>query len=227
MQSKLDIVTPASNRKLTTLARVKSELRITGSADDALLDSKIEEASSDIQLALGWAVASEAVQETFFHEHRQQLGYGFGWRADGHQSESLILRRKAVSAITSVTVDDVVLDPSEYRLDADAGILYRIDSLGYPCLWLFAKSIVVLHVAGYVLPGTNGSNLPASIEGATVELLESFWLGRGRDPLIKSEEITGIRRVEYWVGTVGDPEQLPPDVLRRIAPLRRPRLAVA
>jgi hypothetical protein len=227
VQSKLDIITPASSTSLTTLARVKSELRIKTSTDDALLTSKIGEASSDIQLALGWAVASEGVQETYWHEHRQQFGYGFGWRSGGHQSESLILRRKAVSAITSVTVDDTVLDPSEYRLDVDAGILYRIDTLGYPCLWLFCKSIIVLYTAGYILPGSPGSNLPASIEGATVDLVESFWLSRGRDPLIKSEEITGIRRVDYWVGTVGDPEQLPPDVLRRISPLRRPRMAVA
>lgn len=227
MQSKLDIITPASSTKLTTLARVKLELKITKGDDDSLLNSKIDEASSDIQLALGYAVPSEAVQETFWHEHRQQFGYGFGWRSDGHQSESLILRRKAVSAITSVTVDDTVLDPSEYRLDADAGILYRLDTSGYPCLWLFSKSIIVAYTAGYVLPGAPGANLPASIEGATVDLLESFWLGRGRDPAIKSEEIMGVRRVDYWVGTVGDPEQLPPDVLRKIAPLRRPRMAVA
>lgn len=227
MQSKLDIITPASSKALTTLMRLKAALKITGSGDDQLLRGKIDEASSDIQAALGYDVASEGVQETFWHEHRQQFGYGFGWRSDGHQAESLILRRKAVSVITSVTVDDTVLDPSEYRLDVDAGILYRIDTSGYPCLWLFCKSIIVLYTGGYVLPSVTNSNLPPAIEGAVISLVGSFWASIGRDPLIKSEEVPGAYRVDYWVGAVGDADQLPPEVLRKIKPFIRPRMAVA
>lgn len=227
MESSLAIVTAAQSRNLTTRTRVKAELNITDRASDAVLDAKIAEASSDIELALGFAVPSEAVIETFRHDHHFRHGYGYGWREDGHQSESLLLRRKAISIVTSVTLDDTVLDPSEYYLDADEGSLHRLDTSGYPCNWWFCKAIAIAYTAGYVLPGNPGSNLPPAVEGATVELVQSFWFNRGRDPSLRTSESVGVSRREYWVGTVGDPELLPPSVLRRISSSRRPRAAVA
>lgn len=227
MQSLLNIVTPETTPWLTTLARVKSELNLKTAEHDPVLRSKISEASSDIRAALGYAIVSEGVVETFWHEHRERNSYGFGWRSDGHQAESLMLRRTPVSAITSVTLDDVVVDPTEYRLDAETGILYRLDSSGYPCEWVFSKSIVIPYTGGYILPGKSGSNLPPALEGGTVDLVCSFWFNRGRDPLVKTEDLPGVRRVDYWIGAVGDPELLPPSVLMRISSFRRPGLAVA
>lgn len=227
MQSLLTIVAPEASPRLTTLVRVKGELGIKDGGSDEVLKSKIDEASSDIRAALGYAIISEGVEETFWHEHRQQHGYGFGWRRDGHFAESLFLRRTPVSIIASVTLDGDVIDPSEYRIDAETGILYRLDSSGYPCEWVFSKALVVAYTGGYVLPGRSGSNLPPAIEGGTVDLVSSFWFNRGRDPMVKAEDIPGVRRVDYWIGAVGDPNLLPPPVLMRISAFRRPGLAVA
>lgn len=227
MQSLLNVITPESTPRLTTLARVKAELGIQDPVSDVILLSKIDEASSDIRAALGYAIVSESVEETFWHEHRELHGYGFGWRRDGHFAESLFLRRTPVSTITSVTLDGDIVDPSEYRLDGENGILYRLDSSGYPCEWVFCKALVIAYTGGYILPGKSGANLPPALEGGTVDLVSSFWFNRGRDPLVKAEDIPGVRRVDYWIGSVGDPELLPPSVLMRISSFRRPGLAVA
>lgn len=222
-KSNYEIVTPEPKPWLTTLVRVKAELGITNSADDTLLQSKIGEASSDITLALGFAVASETVKETFRHE---AMGRAFG-RGAHHAGEGLFLRRKAITAINSVTLDDGVLTAAEYYVNNDEGTLNRLDLSGYPCSWSFCKSLIVQYVAGYVLPAVTGTNLPPSIEGVTVDLLKMFWFSRTRDPLIKSQSIPGVRDVEYWVGAVGDPDLLPPSVQSKVALLRRPRMAVA
>lgn len=224
MQSIFEIVTPPTATRLTTLQRVKSELNITSAENDANLLEKIDEASSDVTAAVGKALASAAVRETFWHDrHLSFAGPGFGH--GGHGGDVLFLRRTPISTLTSVTLDDAVVDASEYRLDADAGLLYRLDSSGYPSEWCFSKSIIVLYTGGFILPGQSSSNLEKGIEGAVIALVSSYWFNRGRDPMAKSEDVTGIGRTEYWVGAVGDPEMLPPRVLASLSGFRRPAAA--
>lgn len=209
MRQILTVTTAATVTKLATRERVKQELDITNSASDALLDAKLDEASSDIEAALGFTVARESVSETFWHE-------GF---ADS--PEYITLNRTPVVSIDSVTLDDQVIDASLYRLDAATGQLFALNSSGYPFPWLFSKSLIVAYSGGYLLPGQSGRNLPPGIEGAAVELLSDFWLAKGRDPSVRSEEIPGVMRTDYWVGAVGEEGQLPPRVLMKLAPFRR------
>lgn len=210
MRSILTVTTAATVTKLTTLERVKLELKIENNASNTILNAKIDEASDDIGAALGFSVPSEAVSETFWHEAQDSL------------PEYLTLNRYPVSAVASVTVDDVAIDSTLYRLDAKTGLLYRLDASGYPCGWCFCKSIVIAYTGGYVLPGANGRDLPFGIEGGCIDLVQSFWQGRGRDPSVKSEEIPGVRTVQYWVGSIGEEGELPPSVQAKIAPYRRP-----
>jgi hypothetical protein len=125
-----------------------------------------------------------------------------------------------------VTVDDVVLYPTQYLVDPDAGTLDRFES-GFPCEWWFCKSVVVDYTGGFILPGTPERDLPAGIEGAVVALVSDYWASRGRDPTLMSENIPGVREVRYWVGAVGDPELLPPRILASLSQFRRPLVAVA
>jgi hypothetical protein len=232
MQSILNVVTPATVTSLTTLARVKSELNISDRTSDALLSSKIAEASSDIQATLGYTLPAEDVAETFWHQHRHQLGYAYGsgygyGNLGGETTEILFLRRTPVVSIASVTLDGDLVDPTEYRLDDKAGLLWRLDASGFPCTWIFCQSIVIAYRGGFVLPGQAGRTLEPAIEAATVSLVSSFWHSRGRDPTVKSVDIPGVRRTEYWVGSIGEAGELPPDVLMKLAPFRRVRMAVA
>jgi hypothetical protein len=213
VRSILNIDTPAATSNLTTLVRVKQELDITDGTKDVLLTAKIREASSDCEAYLGYRVAGESVTETIWHEPADM------------EAEFIVLRRYPNIVITSVTVDDVLLDPSRYRLDPETGQLWMLNDSGMPMFWLFSKSVIIVYAAGYILPGAANSNLPAGIEGACVELVSDFWLARGRDPSVKSETEPGVYQVDYWVGSVGEEGELPPRVQMKLAPFRRAKAA--
>jgi hypothetical protein len=226
MRSIVEIVTPAESELLTTLERVKTELQMTTDANDEILEAKIAEASSDVQAAIGYRLPSEDVRETFWHDDvfRPLLrAPHFGNPAE----TTLFLKRTPVSKIVSVTVDDLALDPTEYRLDPEAGLLDRVTSDGYPRSWCFCKSVLVVYTGGFILPGQDGRNLDYGIEGAVVALVSDYWASRGRDPTLRSESIPGVIDRQFWVGAVGDPAMLPPRVLASLSQFRRPSVAVA
>ena len=223
MRSVVTIITPAASPVLlTTLSRVKGELKIASRADDEILEAKIAEASSDIQAAMGYRLPSEDVVVTFWHDHAELPIRTHAGRWGNPNDTTLFLPRTPVTAIASVTVDDTPLDPTEWRLDPDAGLLDRLSTDGHPCAWWFCKSVVVACTAGFILPGKTGRTLEYAIEGAVVALVSDYWASRGRDPTLMSENIPGVREARYWVGAVGDPELLPPRVLAAISQFRRP-----
>lgn len=212
MRSIVSVTVASDESALTTLERVKSELGITGTdaARDLVLSAKINEASDDIEAALGFRVPLESVSEVVWLENN-----------DLHP-EFLVLDRTPVVSIASVTVDDVLADPSTYRIDSATGQLYALCN-GYPSRWIFCKSVVVAYSGGYSLPIDEGADctLPAGIQGACVELMSDYWAAKGRDPSVKSEEIPGVIRTDYWVGAVGEAGELPPRVVMKLAPFRR------
>jgi hypothetical protein len=207
MHSALTVVSPNANKGLTTLTRLKSELGISGATDDALLGAKILEASSDIETHLNCVLRSEVVSETF---------WSFGGCPD-----VVVLGRYPVSAIGSVTVDGELVPSGEYRLVGEAGLLYRLDDAGYPSRWRVGRELVVQYTAGYVMPAEGSPTLPAVLEAACLELLGSYWTARGRDPLVREEQVEGIGRTVYWVGAVGASGALPPGVDSKISAFRR------
>lgn len=214
MRSIVAVASPASETALTTLSRVKLELAIADAdtGNDAVLQDKIDEASDDIEAALGFRLVRESAVETFWHEQ-----YDAG-------PDRLILNRTPVVAIASVVVDGVAIDSSAYRLDPNTGELFALCN-GYPSIWIFCQSVVVTYDGGYILPPASNSNLPKGIEGACVALVSSFWAARGRDPTLRSEEIPDLISATYWVGAVGEDGELPPDIVTKLAPFRRPVVA--
>ncbi len=213
MASILSILEPAENRLLTTLERVKLELNITDSSSDEILTIKIGEASSDIEAHLGYVLARETVSETFW---------------DVPSSDGILLRRVPVASLTSATVDGDLLEVNRYRLNYETGVLSGLDEGGYPAQWYVGKDATIVYVAGYVLPGDatedTPSDLPMAIQGACVDLVQDYWFARGRDGMVKSDDVIGVRRVDYWVGAVGSSSDLPPGVVAKLAPFRRRRL---
>ncbi|EJN11850.1 Phage QLRG family, putative DNA packaging [Bradyrhizobium sp. YR681] len=214
MRSIVIVASPASDTALTTLERVKLELDISSgdTSNDTVLQEKIDEASDDIEASLGFRLVRESAVETFWHEQYDNA------------PEKLVLDRTPVASIASVIVDGVTVDPSAYRYDPNTGELFALCN-GYPHVWIFCQSVVVTYDGGYILPGASNRTLPKGIEGACVALVSSFWAAKGRDPTKKSEDVPGVGRVEYWVGTVGEAGELPPDIVARLAPFRRPVVA--
>lgn len=204
------VASPASDTALTTLDRIKLELDIVDDGtNDEILQDKIDEASDDIEAALGFRVVQEAVVQTFWHEQYDSI------------PDRLLLDRTPVAAIASVALDGVTIDGSLYRIEPKTGELFAMDSAGYPCVWSFCKDAVVTYTGGYILPDASGRNLPKGIEGACIDLVSSFWAAKGRDPAVKSEEIAGVISKQYWVGAVGEDGELPPSVVAKLAPYRR------
>lgn len=213
MRSIVTVTVPADDDALTTLDRVKLELGITNRLSDKVLQAKIDEASDDIEAALGFHVAQETVVETFWHEQYDST------------PEKLVLGRTPVASIASVVIDGMTVDPSAYRVDPKTGELFALCN-GYPSCWVFCQGVVVSYDGGYVMPSEGDDcTLPPGIQGACIALVSSFWAARGRDPTLRSEEIPDLISATYWVGAVGEDGELPPDIVTKLAPFRRPVVA--
>ncbi len=172
MDSILTIVTPAETHNMTVLATVKDELGITDTALDARLNRWITEASWFIRDYCGRTFAEEILSEQ--------------WRGVSLACGSpLILSRRPVSDITSVTVDGAALDTDEYEVHPDSGRLWRLsgDSRATWC----AGKIVVAYTAGYALL----DSLPYGIETACIQLVKHRYTNSTHDPNVVREEIPG------------------------------------
>lgn len=217
MRSILTVAEVSEDDSITTLDRIKAELSITGTDKnrDLVLQAKIDEASNDIEAALGFRVALETVIETFWHEGGDSA------------PEYLVLNRTPVAStpVPVVVMDDVTLDASTYRIDQTTGQIYALCN-GYPYVWQFCKSLIITYAGGYVMPAEgDDSTLPPGIQGACIDLVSSFWAAKGRDPSVRAEEIPGVISKQYWVGAVGEEGELPPSVVSKLALFRRANVA--
>lgn len=150
----LTVVTPAASQALTTLANVKAELRIKPGDDgnDAMLNRAILMASS---------AALQYTRRTFLVErvNEQFRGQGFispfffghsmaAFVSDHPAQHHMILRRRPIVDIVSITEDGNLLDPSsDFEVDDEMGFVTRlVDDLPWP--WYFLK-LEVEYDAGY------------------------------------------------------------------------------
>jgi hypothetical protein len=202
MHQNIEIITPAACMDLTVLATAKAELGIASgdTSQDARISVLIKQASGIVADYCDTVFGAEEVREIFWADPPSE------WQ------RSFMLSRDRVTSIESVTVDGMLLDPSEYRMGAD-GFLHRISPIifGQPvgvCLWTWMQTVIIDYTAGYVLL----DDLPYGIERAALMLIREYHSGTGRDPRVRQEDVYGIRRVEYWVGSTGQEGALPPDV---------------
>lgn len=202
IESLLTVTTAASARDLTTIQACQLELG--ASVDPAWLALAIPAASQEIETHCRRIFAQDVLSETF-----RQVG-----ASDACAHARLILARRPVVSIASVVADDVTLDSDEYEIDAQAGLLYRLDSSDRRAIWSEEK-IVVAYTAGYVCPGSETRpTLPADLQAAAIELVKQRWFARHRDPLLKGEAVPGAGDAQYWVG--GELGGLPAPIAARL-----------
>lgn len=182
MRSLLTVTTASDTYDLTTLATVKADLGIEGNDENVKLATWITQASRIAATYCRRVFAQETLTETF--------------RPDACEParEALVLARRPIASITSVTVDDVVIDAAEYEYGAEAGMLFRLDSSGYRSTWCVSKKIVVIYVAGYELLNT----LPHDVERAVIMMVRDFRADATRDPNLIEEETFGVERLRWW-----------------------------
>lgn len=205
MHSSLEVITPAACMDLTILETAKMELGIpqTDTSQDDNISILIKQASGVVADYCNQVFGAEHVVETFWAD------------APSEWARSFMLSREPVISIDSVEIDGVILDPSMYRTASD-GHLHRLDTVGMT-QWVLSSTAVISYTAGYVLL----DDLPYGIERAALSMIRTFHSGAGRDPMVRSEDIPGLRSVSYQVGSLGDSESLPPEVVALLRPYRR------
>jgi len=200
-ESVLTVVSPATIRDLTTVAKAAAECGVTVDAFAGSID--LIAAASDAIVAF---TKREWVQETV----RQTF------RGDGRKVSALFLERAPVSSITSVTVDGTSLNLStEIELDPKAHTLHRLD-LDCRIEW-GCRVVVVEYVAGYIPPGLANSNMPALIQRAAAKIVAGWRAGQGRDPRLRSRTIEDVGSAS-WVDHAADEYGMPPGIAALLGP---------
>lgn len=184
----ITVLTPPTSTQMASLATVKDELGITGTAQDAELTGYIERAS---------AIISSYCQRKFAQATYRETVPGYG-------GTLLTLTHTPVVSVSQVLVDGS--SPiTDYTLeDPDAGLLYRKatwatgELVGWHMTPFFFPdrghpNFTVDYVAGWKMPGETGSpRLPYDLEHAATELTKFMWRNKGEDLRVRSKSVDDL-----------------------------------
>lgn len=200
----LTVTTAATDLTLLTAAELREAVGLDAGdgSQDAALQRLGARVAATITRACGVAAAgaqaptlrSETLSETFRLARAR---------------DCLVLSRRPVTAIASVTADGTALDADDYETEDGAGLLYRLSG---DCRtdWCAAK-VVVAYTAGWPV-------VPQDLALAASKLAAAVWAeGRRADPNLRSEEIPGVITQTWWVGPKDDPA-IPGEVMDLLAP---------
>lgn len=192
----LTVVVQAASTNLTTTTAASNMLGIPEETDG--LGIAIAQASGMIADHCRRPFGLETVREIF------------RWPRSG-----LLLARAPAISFVSVDEGGTVLTADDYELDGET--LFRVS---HSCRLPWVGPITVTYAAGYVLPGNSGTQtLPAPVERAAILVAGAILTSRTRDPMMRSENIDGVRSVSWWVPDGGS---LPsPEAETLLAPYRR------
>lgn len=184
-------VTEHNSAGLLTTEEAKAALGITDSLRDTDVDRAVARISAAVYRACNLrtdgvtppTLLSEAVKDSFRLE--------WSWTRGPLQ----LSRRRVTELIVSEAGG--ALDPATYDLDRAAAQLWRLDASGTVNYWT-AGPVVVEYTAGFV-------DVPDDLKLAAETWLRTLWRDSYdepstiSDPMIKVEEIPGVRRIERWV----------------------------
>ncbi|CAB4196103.1 hypothetical protein UFOVP1299_55 [uncultured Caudovirales phage] len=214
--STLIVTVPATNYSLLTVGEMRSAV----GAVDGSLDSELNELSSQVNEALADVCNMRRAgispltlrQETYTElfraspERQTDAGNAGGMTPPNYaaMSPNLILSRRPVSSIASVTEGDTLLAATDYELDSAAGIIRRLsgDSMSHWC----SSKISVVYVAGWL-------TVPGALKRAAQQLLNAYYSDSKRNPLVLREKVEGLGETWYSPGSGGD---IPPDVMEML-----------
>jgi hypothetical protein len=186
MKSVLIVNTPADSSDLTVLATVKAELGLTTTAEDANIETWIDQASGACAAYCDKVFGLETVTETF----RNRFSYVY---RNQNKLDSIQLQRIPVVSIVSIVEDTVTLvQDTDFWLDPDEGLIYRLDTNQNIIQWSFTQ-LTVNYSGGYELLGT----LPQNVERACIIQVKSLRSDATRDTSVKQETIPGVLSTTY------------------------------
>ena len=123
---------------------------------------------------------------------------------DGNSTEQLQLNNYPVTALTSVSIDSVVVAVANYTFTPGDGILWDISGAGWPD---GRQNIAIDYTAGYAV-------LPDELEALQMEIGTYFYFKAGRDPAVRSTKLSSYSFSLFESG-------LPEGLIERLALWRR------
>ena len=174
--------TPPIETDLVTLDDLKLELGITGTAEDAALQTRITRLSEQIAEYCDRIFALIEVEETFAFSGSGRLCPCYS----ATHPIPLVLMQYPVTEITSLTRDGTDITVDEYDLNTASGLLW-------PRSGLWSGRIVANYSGGYDLP----DGAPATLQSAVIEAVRQRRAYSGRDPSVR-EISHDITRVGYY-----------------------------
>lgn len=189
MLSTFAVTVPADDLSLLTIEELRTAVGVTGAAEDAALKTLGSRLSASI--AKQCCIASDGINPaTLMLETCTET-----FRAIRSPRE-LILARRPVTEITSVSENGALVDPADYEIRRGAGILTRLSGDRFSCFP--SGKITVVYKAGF-------EDVPEDLKLAACKLAIALYSETARDPNLKRVNIPDVLEREYWVGPADDP----------------------
>lgn len=204
MYSTFSVTVPADDMSLLTLDELRSAVGVTGSAQDAALKTLGLQLSASIARQCG--IASDGINvPTLMQETCTEVFL------PSRQQDELILARRPVAAIVSVTENGVQIASDGYELRRGAGLLARLS--GDRFSRFAAGKITVVYKAGF-------EEVPDDLKLAASKLALALYSETSRDPNLKRVTVPDVEEREYWVSPADDP-LLSAEIQDLLAPYRQ------
>ena len=204
MYSTFTVTTPASELSLLTVEELRAAVGVTDASEDEALTALGLRLSASIAKQCG--VASDGIHPaTLLSETCSEV-----FRPTRQQGD-LILARRPVSEITSVSENGTALDAADYEIRRGSGILTRLSGDRFSCFP--CGKITVVYVAGF-------ETAPDDLKLAASKLAAALYSETARDPNLKRIDIPDVEEREYWVGPSDDP-LLSAEISDLLAPYRQ------
>lgn len=198
----INVITPNSQTRLVTLARVKRDLSVTSTADDDYLNDLIDEATDTINNYTNRTFQVQEYLETFSARGR----YIAVTENTPLLSISLLKLQDTVISSTNYEIKNDKAGLVQRKYGFDSTLIYRYYNVdGFPLPQNEARDLwSIQYKAGYQMPGSTASEvstaakpLPKDIQRAAIELVKGTYFNRGWNPLVKSEKTGDSSQTMY------------------------------
>lgn len=199
------IETPCSDRALLTLAEIKAAVGETGTENDGALEALALRVSDMISDLCGVARDGINPPTLLAEEITETIRFAVGQPA-------LLLSRRFVSDIDSVTIAGSEISAGGYELEPASGVIRRIDTSDNLIAWPAGKTVIV-YTAGFDAP-------PEPLKAAAKDLARIAWNAEGSNPLIRSETHDGLGTFQYSTTSAVGASGVSSAVMDLLAPYR-------
>ena len=208
------VITPADSYDLITLDEVKDDLNISSTADDAYLQRRITELSAVARQYMNRTLQVEAVRDQFWLQRDP-----YPWQLPGGAMPLQLSRWPVIEVALLIENDIELVEGTDFVVDTEVGQLTRmLPADPYPTRWR-TLPITIEYSAGY-------DPIPPDVSGAVSRAVKNQYMGRLRDPAIKSQSAAGIYAASYiQAGAGATAGVLTPDVYGVLDGYRVPVIA--